>query len=308
MNVLIVDDASLYRKMVSSFMKKNDYNPITAANCDEAMSVIKKQDVDLVVLDIQMPDVDGFGVCERIRSNGGDQSNVPVIFITGTHSLEYRQKGFTLGASDFILKQNVPLELVPAVDKILRPSSIFKDINALVVDDSSMIRMLISGLLTDKGINVTTVEDGLQAYNFLLDNIDTIDLIITDEEMPVMQGGELCQKIRNDLGNKEIPIIAISGKTDQVSVMEIFKNGATDYLQKPFVEEEFIARITNLLEISLLRKRFSLAMSNMNKTNSSPSDEGACSEVIDEIVEQLKIENVSDVLFNKIEKLREIIK
>jgi len=271
MNILVVDDSKSFRKLISALLKKNGFETIEAGNCDEAMTAIKRVDVDLVVLDIQMPDVDGFEVCEQIRTNGGDQSNVPVIFVTGTQKVEYRKRGFTLGATDFILKDNITFELLETVNNILRPSMIFKDIKILAVDDSSMIRKLITQILENKGVNVTSVVDGLEAYEYLEKNIDELDLIITDEEMPKINGGELCQKVRKNLGNKEIPIIMISGKTDEISVGEIFKAGATDYLHKPFIEDEFLARIKNLLQSSILRKRFSSIIKNKQSTETNNS-------------------------------------
>lgn len=116
--VLVVDDEYRIRRLVSDFLKREDYRVIEAADGEEALDIIfeSNQKVDLVVLDVMMPKYDGWYVLERIR----DFLNTPVIMLTA-RSDEYDQlKGFKLGADDYVTKPFSPSVLVARVNKLLK--------------------------------------------------------------------------------------------------------------------------------------------------------------------------------------------
>ena len=116
--VLVVDDEFRIRKLVSDFLKRNDYQVIEAADGEEALDIIfeSNQKVDLVILDVVMPGLDGWEVCERIR----ELSSVPVIFITARDSKADLVKGLKLGADDYLVKPFEPVELQARVEALIR--------------------------------------------------------------------------------------------------------------------------------------------------------------------------------------------
>ncbi|MBI9008848.1 MAG: response regulator transcription factor [Tenericutes bacterium] len=116
--VLVVDDEFRIRRLVSDFLKRQDYSVIEAADGEEALDILfeSSQKVDLIILDVMMPKYDGWYVLERIR----DYLNTPIIMLTA-RSEEYDQlKGFKLGADDYVTKPFSPSVLMARVNKLLK--------------------------------------------------------------------------------------------------------------------------------------------------------------------------------------------
>ena len=115
----------------------------------------------------------------------------------------------------------------------------------LVVDDEALVTRGLSSLLSRRGLVVTAVNDPLQFWTALEEAKPS--LVLLDLEMPKISGVELCRVIRNDRRWSELPVIFLSGHTDQVSVQRIFGAGADDYVGKPFVPAELMMRIESRL-------------------------------------------------------------
>lgn len=112
----------------------------------------------------------------------------------------------------------------------------------LVVDDEKEIRDLIGIYLANDGYSVIKVANGLEALNILKN--ENIDLIILDIMMPVMDGLEACMKIRED---KDMPIIMLSAKSEDMDKIMGLTTGADDYVSKPFNPLELLARVKSQL-------------------------------------------------------------
>lgn len=110
----------------------------------------------------------------------------------------------------------------------------------LIVDDELAIAQLISDVLTDEGFETVIRTDGKQAYSYISENASDISLITLDIMMPEISGVELCKFIRNTV---KCPIVFVTAKGKSFDAVEGFEAGADDYISKPFVVEEFIARI-----------------------------------------------------------------
>ena len=115
----------------------------------------------------------------------------------------------------------------------------------LVVDDEPMVSRGLTSLLGRRGLAVTALNDPLKFWS-VLDETKP-NLILLDLEMPKLSGTELCRAIRNDRRWSAIPIIFLTGHTDQASVQRIFAAGADDYVGKPFVPAELTVRIESRL-------------------------------------------------------------
>ncbi|MCE5206889.1 MAG: response regulator transcription factor [Chloroflexi bacterium] len=114
--ILAVDDEHLYRHLLTVNLEQEGYNVITANDGEEALDVISVRHPDLVLLDIMMPKLDGFTVCERIRQF----SNVPIIVLTAKGDEQDRVAGLNLGADDYVVKPFSATELVARVRAVLR--------------------------------------------------------------------------------------------------------------------------------------------------------------------------------------------
>jgi phosphate regulon transcriptional regulator PhoB len=119
----------------------------------------------------------------------------------------------------------------------------------LVVDDEHDIIELLSYNLIREGFDVATAADGEEALKKIRE--DLFDLIVLDLMLPGIQGMELCRILRNDPKTKNVPIIMLTAKTDEVDKILGLEMGADDYLTKPFSVRELIARIKAVLRRSL---------------------------------------------------------
>jgi len=118
-HILIVDDNELNLKLASTVLEKEGYQTSTALNGKEALARANKAPPDLAILDVMMPDMDGYELCKRIRETPS-LANIPVIMLTALSSVDDRLKAFEVGADDFVSKPFVPAELRARVKVLLR--------------------------------------------------------------------------------------------------------------------------------------------------------------------------------------------
>ena len=114
--ILIVDDEPRYLRLLEANLKTEGYTVVTAADGLQAVDAFSAQPVDLILLDIMMPRLDGFGTCQRIR----EFSNVPIIMLTAKGEEQDRVKGLDLGADDYLVKPFSATELLARVRAVLR--------------------------------------------------------------------------------------------------------------------------------------------------------------------------------------------
>jgi two-component system OmpR family response regulator len=118
--VLVVDDEENVSHLVSSALRFDGFETITADNGNSALAAVAEQDPDLLVLDVMMPGLDGFGLLHKLRAAG---SQVPVIFLTARDGASDRVKGLRAGADDYVVKPFSVEELLARVHAVLRRSA-----------------------------------------------------------------------------------------------------------------------------------------------------------------------------------------
>ncbi|NQU65657.1 MAG: response regulator, partial [SAR324 cluster bacterium] len=260
--ILIVDDSRVMRIIIRKELEEAGFDLYEAQNGLEAIEKAVAIQPHLITMDVDMPKMDGFEAVSQIRTklklkNSAGDREIPIVLITANDTNECRRKGFEVGATDFILKPFLKGEIASKIDSLLRPGSSLKGMNVLVADDSNLSRGIIVNILHREGVNLLLAADGREAFEIMKAEEERIDLVLTDLMMPRMNGDELCQKIRLELGNKTIPIIIISAMSEHSSMLKLFKVGASDYIVKPFVKEELVARVRVHLESGLLNKQLS---------------------------------------------------
>jgi CheY-like chemotaxis protein/two-component sensor histidine kinase len=261
MKILVVDDSAAVRMQIRQELETEGYEVFEAKDGVEAFKILLTVRPDLITLDVNMPNMDGYEACQKLRSTRYSQlfttekgARIPVIFVTATDTLEGRARGFEAGGADFIVKPFQKGELKDVVNRRLKPQNLLKGLSALVVDDSDTTRHIIADVLKDLGIHVEEAANGLEAFEYLSAHIGSIDLVISDLVMPDMGGEVLCRKIREELHALDIPIIILTAMSEHNALLELFDAGATDYLIKPFVKEELIARLNVHLQVRLLNR------------------------------------------------------
>jgi len=122
-NILIVDDEVKICEFIEAYLKKAGYHTIVAKTGNEALEIIDKDKVDLIILDRMMPDISGEEICRYIRLN----SSIPIVMITAKTEDNDKIEGFNLGCDDYICKPFNPQEMVLRVDALIRRCNINKN-------------------------------------------------------------------------------------------------------------------------------------------------------------------------------------
>ena len=116
MKVLIVDDELEMRQLIELMLSNTNFEVLSVADGKAALNILQKEHIELVLLDVMMPEIDGFEVCKRIRQF----SPVPIIFLTAMDANEDKVKGLNLGADDYIVKPFNASELIARMQAVLR--------------------------------------------------------------------------------------------------------------------------------------------------------------------------------------------
>lgn len=117
MRILLVEDEQALARLLAQGLREQGYAVDVASAGDEALAFLASESYDLVVLDIMLPDVDGFSVCRRMRA---ERSSVPVLMLTARDAIEDRVRGLDSGADDYVVKPVDPRELLARVRALLR--------------------------------------------------------------------------------------------------------------------------------------------------------------------------------------------
>lgn len=276
--ILVVDHSAMIRQIIKEELKAGDFTVSEADSGETALELIREQGVpDLITMDIEMPGLSGFDLFKTLSreafpaSVSRDQMP-PVIFITTRDTVADRKKGYDLGAVDFICKPFNKGHLLSIVNKVLHPEQALKNLLALVVDDVGIARKTVKKPLAQAGIDVIEAENGIQAFDILCKRMSEIDILITDLNMPGMDGDELVEKVRKELDLKDLPIIFLTAETDHVRLLELFRCGGSDYLIKPFIKEELMARILVHLERRELTRRLRASVKELSRLNTMKDD------------------------------------
>lgn len=145
-SILLVEDEKRMRILLSDYLKKEGFKYLEASNGIEAIDLFNKEKVDLVVLDIMMPFMDGWELCKAIRKI----SDVPIIILTARSEEEDKLLGYDIGADDYVTKPFSPKVLVAKIKVLLKRSEVYKDNNSTSMD--------INGLYIDELSHRVTVD------------------------------------------------------------------------------------------------------------------------------------------------------
>ncbi len=115
MRILVVDDDPFIRKLIGIHLKKDGYEAVFASNGSEALELVNEDTLDLAIVDVMMPQMDGISLTKRFATLG-----IPVLMLTAKATLEDKEKGFLAGADDYMVKPFEPKELLFRVHAILR--------------------------------------------------------------------------------------------------------------------------------------------------------------------------------------------
>lgn len=248
--ILVVDDNELNREVLSRRLELEQYKVITAENGQQAMDILSIEAPDAMLLDINMPVMDGYAVLEKMKESA-KLKVIPVMMVTALNDMPAVVKCIQGGARDYITKPFDPALLRGRVERLLAqrrsvadpaedPSALIEG-NVLVVDDNELNRDVLARRLVEYGLTVTKVGSGKEALEAV--KTTKFDLIMLDIMMPGMDGYKVLEALKSDRATKKIAVLMISSVEDYESIKRALQLGAADYVVKPFDNYLLRARV-----------------------------------------------------------------
>jgi DNA-binding response OmpR family regulator len=247
--VLLIDDDMTLTAQMQVVLSANGIQVESASDSATARMMLAQNPPQLILLDLMLPDEDGFKLLEDLNSGF---SSIPVLIMTSRDQLSDRVAVARLGGRAFLQKPVAPEQLFQAMMQVLEVQQ-HSDYQVLIVDDDPEICSIVRTLLEPWGVRVTALSDPRSFWAVL--EHSSPDLLILDIEMPNFSGLELAQVVRNDMRWSGLPILFLSAHRDTETVRQVFTVGADDYVSKPIVDAELIARVLNRLERSPARRK-----------------------------------------------------
>src|SRR5262245_1622226 len=287
--ILSVDDSKAVRMSLSRLFSPFACELCEAVNGQEGLEVAARERPDLIILDYNMPVMNGISMLQRLREDTGLR-HTPVIMLTTESSAENIATVARLGVRDYVTKpfneelllakaarvvslvrreqsiRNSDVEPTPTKERTEEASNScqasLQRASVLVVDDSRTTRLSMTRALNDLGFNnIKEAENGREALELVLK--ESFDLMLLDMEMPEMNGMGVLLALKNnpDLGG--LPIIVISGADQIENAVKCIEAGAEDYLPKPFNPTLLRALATSSIEKKRLRDLERLRLSQL---------------------------------------------
>jgi CheY-like chemotaxis protein/class 3 adenylate cyclase len=251
LRVLLVDDSALIHKHTVPLLAAAGYDVTEAWDGAEALERLKTERADLVLTDVEMPRLDGYALCLALK-NDPITEGIPVIICSSLGEASDLERGFDVGADDYLVKPVVPEELVSRLHSLLATRMLSGRERVLVVDDSAAIRHLVSDCLRRQGFVVSTAVDGQDGLEKA--KAERPELVLTDYDMPRMNGFELVLGLRRDPTTRDIPLVMLTARESKRDQAQMRAAGLTSYLVKPFGPDKCVAIVERVLAESRLAK------------------------------------------------------
>lgn len=275
--VLVVDDIQLNVKVLEAKLSAEYFDVITALNGEEAIAAVNEQHPDIVLLDVMMPEMDGFEVCERIRANPNTM-HIPIVMVTALSEAAERVRGLEAGADDFLTKPVDDTALFARVRTLVRLKTMmdelrlreetsnqlgvsgaaasdgedFSNSRVLVVDDVSSDAALIEEALSPH-CGVTVEPDPEKAVE--LAQSGDFDLAVISLIQRNADGLRLCSQMRSAEETRQMSLLAVAPEEDNALLVRALDIGVNDYLAKPIDRNELRARVRTQLRRKIYQDR-----------------------------------------------------
>jgi DNA-binding response OmpR family regulator len=243
--ILLADDSPMIHKHTVPILSEAGYEVVSAMDGAEALRLARERMPDLVITDIEMPKLDGFEVCSSLK-NDDKTAHLPVLICSSLGEAQDLERGFDAGADDYLIKPVIPEEMITRVRALLSgmaPGS--REQCILVVDDSPAQRHYVADCLARQGFDIVTAENGRVALERVRERLPA--LVVSDYEMPEMNGFELVHALKRNPETRNIPVIMLTARESKRDMAQMRAAGASAYLVKPFAQDKCIATVERTL-------------------------------------------------------------
>ncbi len=244
LRILLVEDTPDNQKLAKNLLQKAGFFVDIAENGHLAIEAVRKYHYDLILMDIQMPVMDGFDAARSIRSweKGTKAERVPIIALTAHAMAGYREKCLENGMEDYITKPIKKKTLLDTINKWINTQPII-----LIADDSmENIGLIDNYLKKENSYRLVFAKNGQEALDIFTHR--TISIILMDMEMPVMDGYTSATAIRKLPDGTEVPIIAMTAHHGTNEINKCLKAGCSAYIGKPIRRQDLIETVQQSLK------------------------------------------------------------
>ncbi len=263
--VLVVDDIPANIKLLEARLSAEYFDVITAMSGKEALAICERAECDLVLLDVMMPDMDGFEVCRRLKTNPATH-HIPVVMVTALDQPSDRVRGLEAGADDFLTKPIPDLALIARVRSLSRLKMVTDELrmraltsrdigiespereavadtgrggHILIVDDRAASHERIAAVLA-KEHTVEVETDPSEALFRAAEG--NYDLLIVSLDLTNFDALRLCSQVRSLDRTRNVPILAVTEPDNSARMLRGLEIGVNDYLMRPIDKNELLAR------------------------------------------------------------------
>ena len=274
--VLVVDDILANVKLLEARLAAEYFEVLTAYSGQEALDICARERIDVVLLDVMMPGMDGFEACRRIKSDPHTH-HIPVIMVTALDQPSDKIQGLESGADDFLTKPVDDIALVTRVKNLARLKTLNDEMlmrastsRQLGIAEDDALQKALSGrsgrilvvedhprsgtrlLASLSKLHDTFIEQDPQRALFTLTGYD-FDLAIVSLSLERADGLRLCSQLRSLERTRHLPIIMLVEPGEEARLLRGLDMGVNDYLIRPIDRHELLARVKTQIK----RKRHS---------------------------------------------------
>ncbi|MGB7092704.1 MAG: PleD family two-component system response regulator, partial [Methylovirgula sp.] len=273
--ILVVDDVLPNLKLLEARLTAEYFDVTTATNGIEALAACRRDECDVVLLDVMMPGMDGFEVCRRLKRDAST-AHIPIVMVTALDQPSDRLKGLEAGADDFLTKPIDEVALIARVRSLARLKMVLDELRTraltsvslgmpdplahalaedglggrlLLVDDRAASADQVMFALRDKYV-VEVESDPQEALVLAIGG--HYDLFIVSLGLRGFDALRLCSQIRSFERSRQLPLLCLADVEDRPRVLRALDIGVNDFLNRPIDRNELIARIRTQLR----RKRY----------------------------------------------------
>jgi len=269
--VMIVDDIPGNVGLLAAYLPEEQYEVVRAYGGKEALEKVGVSRPDLILLDVIMPEVDGYEVARRLK-NDPKTTNIPIIMITALNGAEEKARGLKAGADEFLTKPVNRDEILTRVRSMLRlrqfreqlsiRTASIRDLSAtapaanqsdkrawpqrvLLVGNVQQDITMLQKCLGDTSYELSVVRTGEEAISVA--RYERVDLVLLDAVLPGIDGYEVCRRLRDEKAARSIQIAILTSVDDFESKEKAVEAGADDYLARPIDGREVRLKVKSLL-------------------------------------------------------------
>lgn len=264
--VLIVDDIPTNIRLLEVRLTAEYFEVVTATSGQQALEICQTQDIDIVLLDVMMPEMDGFEVCRRLKADSRTH-HVPVLMVTALDQPSDRVKGLEVGADDFLTKPVDDMQLMARVKSLIRLKSLTDELRAraltgqqIAIEDAlrAMDQISASGgsvLIIDTDARHADRIKGHLAPEHQVDVLTqpadavfqvsgaSYELALVSMSLTDFDPLRVCSQIRTLEHARNLPVILMADEADKPRVVRALDLGVNDFISRPVERNELAARV-----------------------------------------------------------------